>query len=736
MLRKPITKSLRWIQLILLLTFRACLRHPKATVAAFLFLYLSSFAGLKNTRFLIAIDDLVDSKFETYEDLKRLKESFNDQNHLFVKLKKTTGAEFNKEELCAIKRWTQNQVDTRTDTHRFFSTLGLKKVVNTEKSLTFPNVFDIDCGALEVDESQKIHEAFEWVKNSPWKNTLSSLDGKQVFIHFFLVGAENNFIYGHFNTEIVPDIESDLQKNLLASHPGIDADWSGVSAYQYHLKEGFGNTAVLNLVMFALILLVFRIFFQSWISGILFSATIGICSTIIYGYMGYFHAPIDVISNSLSLMLFIASLEDFIFVTYIQGKYKQRSYLYGFRKMLIPAFFTSLTTAIGFGSLYVSNLSTISRFGLWAGLAAMLEWAMVFLLLPAVVKLYPRLRKWSTFKKNILYAAVAKLANFNLYKPIAYSLLIFYFVAFYGATKLRVTDTPEAVFPKDHVVQKTMKKMDEETGWQILISMIFNTTDEKAQRAILDRTKKHPTIYSIESVPDSMDFIGRDLPEGRRNLIELFWKNSEASRRLVSEGGTERALLFLKETDMIKMNEFRSWIRHDLCPNKECEIAGPLVSYSEFGDKVLKTLLESFAVSLFIVALILVYLCVALGIPNIAKTVLSALWGPTMMVSLFYIFDIPVFYVTSIFASILVGLAGDNTIQFLFSSKNQGLHQGIDDLSNAATIVTMTMIIVPCVLFMSVFAPLRTIGWLMIVGFSLGYIGDLYLYKAFVSKGK
>ncbi len=736
MLRKFLIKSLRWVHLVLLLMFRACVRNPKTTIAAFLVLYLSSFAGLKNTRFLIAIDDIIDSKFETYEDLNRLKDSFNDQNHLFVKLKKAKGAEFNKEELCSIKRWIQNQVDKRTDTHRFFSTLGLKKVINTETSINFPNVFDIDCGRLSLDESQKIHEAFEWVKNSPWHNALSSLDGKQVFIHFFLANTATNLFYGHFDTNIVPDIESDLQTNFLTAHPGIEADWSGFSAYQYHLREGFNNTTVLNVAMIILILVVFRIFFLSWISGILFSATIGISSTIIYGYMGHFHAPIDVISNSLSLMLFIASLEDFIFVTYIQGKYKNRSYLYGFRKMLVPAFFTSLTTAIGFGSLYISNLNTISRFGMWAGLAAMLEWAMVFLLLPAVIKLYPRLRNWTTFNKNILYRAVAKLANFNLYKPIAYSLLIFYFVAFYGATKLKVTDTPEAIFTKDHIVQKTMRKMTEETGWQILISMIFNTTDENTQRVIIEKTKKHPTIYSVESVTDSMDFIGKDLPEGRKDLIEMFWKNSESSRRLISEGGTERALLFLKETDMIAMNEFRDWVKTDLCPKKECEVAGPLVSYSEFGDKVLKTLLESFAVSLLIVALILAYLCVALGVKNILKTIFSALWGPTMMVSLFYIFDIPVFYVTSIFASILVGLAGDNTIQFLFSSKKQGLHQGIDDLSNAATIVTLTMIIMPCVLFFSAFAPLRTIGWLMIVGFSLGYIGDLYLYKAFVSKPK
>lgn len=736
MLRKFITKSLRWIQLVLLLLFRACLRNPKTTIAAFLVLYLSSFAGLKNTRFLIAIDDIIDSKFETYADLNRLKDSFNDQNHLFVKLKKSNGAEFSKEELCSIKHWIQNQVDNRADTHRFFSTLGLKKVVNTEKNFSFPNVFDIDCGALSVDESQKIHEAFNWVKNSPWHNALSSLDGKQVFIHFFLANTATNLFYGHFDTGIVPGIENDLQTNFLTSHPGIEADWSGVSAFQYHLREGFNNTAILNLAMFFLILVVFRIFFLSWTSGILFSATIGICSTIIYGYMGYFHAPIDVISNSLSLMLFIASLEDFIFVTYIQGKYKNRSYLFGFRKMLIPSFFTSLTTAIGFGSLYVSNLSTISRFGIWAGIAALLEWAMVFLLLPSVLKIYPKLRIWTTFKKNILYSAVAKLANFNLYKPIAYFLLIFYFVAFYGATKLKVTDTPEAIFSKDHVVQKTMHKMTDETGWQILVSLIFNTNDRDTQRSIIEKTKKHPTIYSVESVTDSMEFIGRDLPEGRKDLIEMFWKNSESSRRLISEDGTERALLFLKETDMIAMNQFRDWVKTDLCPNDECEVAGTLVSYSEFGDKVLKTLLESFAVSLLIVALILVYLCIGLGLGNITKIVLSALWGPSMMVSLFYIFDIPVFYVTSIFASILVGLAGDNTIQFLFSSKNKGLHHGIDDLSNAATIVTISMIIMPCVLFLSVFAPLKTIGWLMTVGFSLGYIGDLYLYKAFIAKKK
>jgi uncharacterized integral membrane protein (TIGR00697 family) len=60
----------------------------------------------------------------------------------------------------------------------------------------------------------------------------------------------------------------------------------------------------------------------------------------------------------------------YLLLTYNPSKKKSR--LKPFRRLLVPGFFTSLTTAIGFLSLASADFSVIRRFGVWAGFAALL----------------------------------------------------------------------------------------------------------------------------------------------------------------------------------------------------------------------------------------------------------------------------------------------------------------------------------------------------------------------------
>src|SRR5262249_40438563 len=143
-------------------------------------------------------------------------------------------------------------------------------------------------------------------------------------------------------------------------------------------------------------------------SGLIFFGTFILAIGPVLGGMGFFHTPMDILSNSLPLLLLIATIEDFLIISFIKasegGNWKKT-----FRQFISPCFFTSLTTVVGFGSLAIADLNIIKRFGTWAAVGALLEWVSVFYLLPAFLQIFPRLRVWVDRKKAFNLSWVSKL---------------------------------------------------------------------------------------------------------------------------------------------------------------------------------------------------------------------------------------------------------------------------------------------------------------------------------------
>jgi len=168
---------------------------------------------------------------------------------------------------------------------------------------------------------------------------------------------------------------------------------------------------------------------------------------------------------------------------------------------------------------------------------------------------------------------------------------------------------------------------------------------------------------------------------------------------------------------------------NSLCPKGECFLAGSLISYAEFGSKILSSLFSSFMLSLFLVGLVVVFLCFHFGL-NLKTTfslLAASFWGPMTLMSLFYIFGISITYVTSLIASIMVGLAGDNAIQFLYKKKT--LFENATFYQGCSLFITFCMIAISSAFFFSDFVQIQKLGFFMVIGFVLNYIGDVCILK-------
>lgn len=116
----------------------------------------------------------------------------------------------------------------------------------------------------------------------------------------------------------------------------------------------------------------------------------------ILGFMGLTGQSVNLINNLLIPLIFVVGTSDVIHLTtkYLHetrdGRARSAAMRRTLREIGLAIFLTSLTTAVGFGSLLVSRIPPIREFGLYAALGVLLTYLITVVLLPnALLRLPP-----------------------------------------------------------------------------------------------------------------------------------------------------------------------------------------------------------------------------------------------------------------------------------------------------------------------------------------------------------
>ncbi len=704
-------------------------RHSKTTLIFTLLVFIAASVGLNRLQFLLSIDDLIDPDFQTYTDLKNLNAEFKDKNTVLLSVE--SKEPFTKTFLCDFQGWILKTAQANPELMYIQSTFGIRQAIVNGSQFTMKSFLDLDC-LTNDPESQKISDAFKKIHTSPWHGILSSRMQYSLSVNFVIFDPEDKK-FGTVDVNVVPSLQKSFESEIFKNSDEkekLSVYWGGITTYQSYLRKAFEQTQFLNMMMFLISMLIFKIFLGTWKGGLVFNATIFISMGITFGLMGYLDIPVDVLTNSTGLMMLVGCLEDFTFVVFgmLRFKWSMRSSL---RKFMLPSFFTSLTTAIGFASLVTSDLSTIRRFGLISAFAAMLEWALVFLVLPAALKHWPWLARINFTpprfslkftQKNIIPRWLAIL----LCLPIV--------VPFIFIDKLTIKDAPDSFFFKNHVVIQTMEHFKKTRGWITEVSIVFNTNNTDSEnRRIIEQARKNPFVTIIEDSYTANEYIMANLEPNDRRTVQSMIDESLAGKRLKSSRNVHRAQLFLNtmEMDNIKLliNQFK-----DICQNQKCTLVGSLISYNEFSIKILNTLFSSLGLSVFLVVLLLLSIKQGTTWSEMSALIASSLWGPLILLTLFIVFRIPLTFVSCICASLLEGLAGDNAIQFIFSSRKGGLSHSVDALSEGSLIMTIGMILLISTFMFSVIASIAILGIYILLGVILAFFGDVWILKGLLQK--
>jgi hypothetical protein len=113
----------------------------------------------------------------------------------------------------------------------------------------------------------------------------------------------------------------------------------------------------------------------------------------------------------------------------------------------------------------------------------------------------------------------------------------------------------------------------------------------------------------------------------------------------------------------------------------------------------------------------------------------AAFWGPAFMLAVLWWFQVPVTFLTCVFASVLLGLTGDNAIQYSCAGPRGRIVDGIG-LRGGASIQVAVVMGLACLTFLgSDFVHSRRLGVLLALGFFASLIGDIWILKAVTPPG-
>lgn len=261
-------------------------------------------------------------------------------------------------------------------------------------------------------------------KSEPFiHKTLISDDGKTTSIVVKTVYLEGNQTY---RKEITDDL-----RNLLKQYREeykVEYYLGGPPVFltyfdEYILKDLLIFGPLTALVLFTILFLTFR----SWIGVVLPMAVVGIGGIWTVGFMGMMGFPITLATTIIPPLLFVTGIEDAIYILSFFHRRAAQTDDARKRAWLTAAdtnmacMLTSVTTAIGFGALMITDIGAVFETGMVCAVGALAVWGANNILLPIVLQKVPydaKDRKIDDkLEHGLLLKTLDKLVEWNLAHP-------------------------------------------------------------------------------------------------------------------------------------------------------------------------------------------------------------------------------------------------------------------------------------------------------------------------------
>lgn len=621
----------------------------------------------------------------------------SDNDFLLVGIEKKSGI-FDKSFLEEVKRF-ESEVQSLELVDTVHSIVSLEEVFISGSGNVSTKPYFIS------ENFNPVSDSIRWYSKNEIVGTFIPLDGKSVCLfvkHKDFLSKENSDVIIENLHQVIDQFS--FEKVRVSGR---------TIGQKYYIDMMFSEMILyVGLSVILIVLFLFIAFRSGW--GILVPQVVIAGSMIwVLGGMSLFHEPINIILAVLPSIMFVVSMSDVIHLTsrYLDAIREEdtifKAITVAVKEVGLATLLTSITTAIGFFTLYFVKVQPIQAFGIVMGFGVLIAFVLTFLLLPILFYIFPgpkhvtvakkdhfwkdHLIKWFGFlqnnKKLVLFSSIILMVIFgygasrieannfmmdDLKATEPLKLDFNFFDEHYGGIRpfecsIELKDTSKTIWNKD-VIEKLdsiQLFLENETGVNLkgsLISMIR-----------LTNRSRHAGLQEYYAVPTSKSQLRnctRILRSPKaKNLTRAYIDSTETLLRFTGAiGDIGNNAFTIKEKaffDFVKKNKLDEFFT--------IQFTGTAYLVDKNMEYLASSLVKGLVISVFIVGLIigLVYRSAVVLIISMITNLIPLVFIAGVM----GYFGVELKTSTSIIFTIAFGIAVDDTIHFLGKFKYE-LMQG------------------------------------------------------------
>jgi predicted RND superfamily exporter protein len=506
-----------------------------------------------------------------------------------------------------------------------------------------------------------------------------------------------------------------------------------------------------------LFFLVLFLFFRRARLAVMALATVAPAYVVTLGAMVVLERPITILTSFIPIVILVVGVCDTTHVlehwsrARARGVGRRRAVQQTFERIALSCFFTSVTTAIGFASLWATGIDVVADFGLFTALAVLSTFGFTVTVLPALlttVRHAParvsrpglRLTEGAGLTGTVVRGARATLAGGSRWLIPTFALVAVSAVAL--ASTLRI-DTYLVDDLKDETAIKKDLRWIQDAGFGLFQTNLFVRADSEVltRPEMMEWMARFEESVATESLVlgtyGPPDFLLASVPDNVPNGIPdwLLRPELDAAQMVITveDAGSRATLAFLDRMD--------DQLQRDPPPFGSARITGTVRMAHTFSFHVLRSFGPSILLALGLILLVMVLLFRSWRLGLVAMV--PNLFPLVVLAGVMALLRVPLKPSTILVFSIAFGIAVDDSIH-LMSAFTHGLSRDLPPrralraaIRETGPALVMSTFVVSAgfsLLLFSRFELLYLLGLLTAVTAVAALAADLLLFPAIIER--